>query len=303
MKLFILAGVASLSCVALAAACSSSSSKGSGGGGGDGGSSGEGGGDAKTGDAGGSSSGGTTYSGALAAAETTAGVFDIAGSFVLTPDASAAGNMCPGSGVMSGSCCYEPPAAARDAGAAGDAGTVAVFSAGTITIKDGTSTLANLNPGTNGAYGITSGAMNPTVKWTAGDTLAVSAAGATVDAFTGNLVTVVDLAGVTPVLSLKTATSVPLASPLVVSWTAGTATTVRVTLLAAKGTAGDGLISCSVDDSAGTVTVPTALLSKFATGDTGALSLTRQSTNTATGANVTVQLLSSTTSTGLVKFQ
>jgi hypothetical protein len=300
MKFFILAGVASLSCVALAAACSSSSNKGSGGGG-DGGSSGEGGGDAKSGD-GGSSSGGTPYSGALAAAEATAGVFDIAGSFIATPDASATANMCPGSGVMSGSCCYEPPAPASDAGAA-DAGTVAVFSAGTITIKDGTATLANMSPGTNGAYGITSGAMNPTVKWTPGDTLAVSAAGATVDAFTGNIVTVVDLAGITPALSLTTATNVPLATPLVVSWTAGTATTVRVTLLAAKGTAGDGLISCSVNDSAGTVTVPTALLSKLTTGDNGVLSLTRQSVNMATGANVSVQLLSSTTSAGLVKFQ
>jgi hypothetical protein len=303
VKLFILAGVASLSCGALIAACSSSSNKGYAGG--DGGS-GEGGGDAKTGD-GGSSSGGTPYSGALAAAETTAGVFDIAGSFIATPDASGTANMCPGSGVMSGSCCYEPPAAASDAGTADagatDAGTVAVFSAGTITIKDGTSTLANLMPGTNGAYGITSGAMNPTVKWTAGDTLSVSAAGATVDAFTGSLVTVVDLAGVTPALSLKTATTVPLASPLVVSWTAGTATTVRVTLIAAKGTAGDGIISCSVDDSAGTVTVPTALLSKLATGDTGVLSLTRQEVNTATGNNVTVQLLSSTSATGIVKFQ
>jgi hypothetical protein len=306
VKLFILAGVASLSCVALVAACSSSSNKGSGGNGGDGGASGEGGADAKGSD-GGSSSGGTPYSGALAAAETTAGVFDIAGSFVATPDASGTANTCPGSGVMSGSCCYEPPAAASDAGTAdagaADAGTVAVFSAGTITIKDGTSTLANLMPGTNGAYGITSGAMNPTVKWTAGDTLSVSANGATVDAFTGSLVTVVDLAGVTPALSLKTATDIPLASPLVVSWTAGTATTVRVTLIAAKGTAGDGVISCSVDDSAGTVTVPTALLSKLTTGDTGVLSLVRQEVNTATGNNVTVQLLSSTTATGIVKFQ
>ena len=52
-----------------------------------------------------------------------------------------------------------------------------------------------------------------------------------------------------------------------------------------------------------TVTVPTALLSKLTTGDTGVLSLTRQSVNMATGANVSVQLLSSSTSTGLVKFQ
>ena len=300
MKLFILAGVAALSCGALVAACSSSSNKGYAGGG-DGGNSGDGGGDAKTGD-GGSSGGGTPYSGTLAAAETTAGVYDIAGSFIATPDASATANTCPGSGITSGSCCYEPPIVASDAGAA-DAGTIAVFSAGTITIKDGTATLANLNPGTNGAYGITSGASNPTVKWTGGDTLAVSAAGATVEAFTGNLVTVVALAGVTPALSLQTATTVPLADPYVVSWTPGTATTVRVTLIAAKGTAEDGSISCSVDDSAGTVSFPTALLSKLTTGDTGIVSLTRTSLNTATGSNVTVQLASTTSSTGLVKFQ
>jgi len=90
VKLFILAGVASLSCVALAAACSSSSNKGSGGGGGDGGSSGEGGGDAKAGDAG-SSSGGTTYTGALAAAETTAGVFDIAVARMCTNSSGTSG--------------------------------------------------------------------------------------------------------------------------------------------------------------------------------------------------------------------
>jgi hypothetical protein len=300
VKLFILAGVASLSCGALVAACSSSSNHSSGGGGGGDGGASDGGGDAK-GD-GGSSSGGAPYSGTLAAAETTASVFDIAGDFIATPDASATTNTCPGSGVTSGSCCYEPPITASDAGAT-DAGTPAVFSAGTITIKDGTSTLANLNPGTNGAYGITSGASNPTVKWTAGDTLAVSAAGATVDAFTGNLVTVVDLAGVTPTLSLKTATTVPLAAPFVVSWTPGTATSVRVTLIAAKGTAEDGSISCSVDDSAGTVSFPMALLSKITTGDTGVLSLTRQSVNQATGNNVSVQLVSTTATTGIVKFQ
>lgn len=302
MKLFILAGVASLSCGALVAACSSSSNHG-GGGGGDGGSSsgGDGGGDAKTGDGGGSS-GGAAYSGTMAADETTAGVFNIAGEFIATPDASATANTCPGMGVTSGSCCYEPPIVASDAGAA-DAGTVALVSAGTITFKDGTSTLANMNPGTNGAYGITSGASNPTVKWTQGDTLAVSAAGATVDAFTGNLVTVVDLAGVTPVLSLKTATTVPITSPLVVSWTPGTATTVRVTLIAAKGTVEDGSISCSVNDSAGTVTVPTAFLSKLTTGDTGVISLTRQAVSQATGNNVSVQLVSASTTTGIAKFQ
>jgi hypothetical protein len=88
-----------------------------------------------------------------------------------------------------------------------------------------------------------------------------------------------------------------------VSWTPGTATTVRVTLIAAKGTTEDGSVSCSVDDSAGTVSFPTALLSKLTTGDTGIITLTRTSLTTATGNNATVQLASTTSSTGLVKLQ
>jgi hypothetical protein len=196
---------------------------------------------------------------------------------------------------VSGSCCFVPAATPTDAGAT-DAGTIAFDSAGTITFTDGTSAIAAISPGTNGAYGVSS-ANNPSVKWQPGDTLAVSAMGGVVKAFTGNLVTVEDFAGVT------TAATVPITADLVVKWTAGTATTVRLFVDALKGTTQEGSITCDVADSVGTVTVPKALLGKFATGDAGIITLTRTNVTPATDPNATVDLLSTTTTGGTAKFQ
>jgi hypothetical protein len=305
VKLFVLAGMATLSGAALAVACSSSSNKGSPGGGGDGGGVTDGGG----GGDGGSSSGGGghPYAGTLTATRTggTTEVYTISGAFVPTPDVSvpdaSAAATCPTTGTVSGSCCYLPAVAASDAGTV-DAGTVTFDSAGVISIKDGTTAVAALMPASNDGYAISS-ANNPSVKWNPGDTLAFSAAGATVDAFTGNLVTVVDFAGLSPALSLTTATTVPLASAFTLSWTPGTGTNVRLIVGAFDKTTEEGSITCDAADSAGTVTVPTALLSKFATGDTGVLTLTRSNVTTATDLNTTIDLISTTSTAGTLKFQ
>ena len=307
MKLSILAGVASLSCLALVAACSSSSNKGSGGGG-DGGSSsgGEGGG----GDSGSSSGGGSLpYFGAMTASRTVAGattIYTISGGFFATPDVSipdaSAAATCPTAGTVSGSCCFVPPAAPSDAGASDAGATFSFVSAGAITFKDGTAAIAALNPGTNGAYGISS-ANNPSVKWQPGDTLAVSAAGSAVKSFTGNLVTVQDFAGVTPALSYTTPATVPITADFAVKWTPGSASTVRLFVDAVKGTAQVGSIACDVADSAGSATVPAALLSKLTTGDGGVITLTRATVTPATDGNATVDLLSTVTTGGTAKFQ
>ena len=216
------------------------------------------------------------------------------------PDASASAT-CPTTGTVSGSCCFIPPLAASDAGAS-DAGTVSFDSAGTITFTDGTTAIAAISPGMNGGYGISS-ANNPSVKWQPGDTLAVSAAGGVVKSFMANLVTVQDFAGVTPALSYTTATTVPITADLVVKWTAGTGTDVRLFIDALKGTTQEGSITCDEADSAGTVTVPTALLSKLATGDAGIITLTRSNLVSATDSNATVDLISTTTTGGTAKFQ
>jgi hypothetical protein len=305
VKLLIVAGVASVSCAALVLACSSSSNKGSGGGS-DSGTEGEGGKDG--GGDGSSSGGGKVYAGTITATRTPAGmttVYTISGAFIATPDVSipdaSAAATCPMTGTVSGSCCFVPAAAASDAGAV-DGGTVNFDSAGTITVTDGTTAIASLMPASNGGYAISS-SNNPSVKWTGGDTLTIAAAGGTVDTFTGSLVTVQDFAGVTPALSFTTAATVPLATDFVVTWTPGTGTDVRLFVDALKGTAQEGAITCDAADSAGTVTVPAALLAKLATGDTGVITLTRSNLSTGTDANTTVDLLSTTSTGGTAKFQ
>jgi hypothetical protein len=300
MKLSILAVVSTVSCVAAVAACSSSSGNGfqTTPEGDSGTISSEGG----TTDAGSESGGGALpYVGELTAAKEGT-VFTITGAFFPTPTTTPTMPMCPTTGMSSGSCCYIPPAAASDAGTTDGGATAMAQSAGTILIKDGTANVAALNPLPNGGgYGVTSGANNPSVKWTPGDMLSISAAGGTVQAFSGSLTTVDDFAGVTPTLS-TTATTISLGGDLAVSWTAGNGTTVAVTLIAFKGKAGDGLITCQVSDT-GSTSVPGALLAKFTTGDTGAMSINRTNVTKITGPNASVELVGTTTSSGVVKYQ
>jgi hypothetical protein len=304
VKLSHLAGLASLACIGAALACGSSSNKG-GGGEPDGGGGGEGGtlegGGAETGPA------KLPYVGSVSADSTVAATtttHSLTGAFALASDAGAAGadgGTCLG--TESGSCCYVPPGTLAEAGA-GDAGTtVSLVSAGTLSVTDGTTAVANITPGSNNGYAITSGTSNPSVTWNGGDMLTVSAAGAAVEAFSGKMTAVEDFAGLTPALSYKTATTVPIASDLTISWTAGNGTTVHVLIDAVKGTTNEGTISCSAADSAHTVTVPSALLGKFASGDTGLITLNRSSVTQVTGPNATVSLISTSTTGGTAKFQ
>lgn len=307
MKLSILALVSSVSCIAVAAACSSSSgNNGFPGGGGDSGTSGGEGGNGGDGGTGGDTGGGSLpYVGELTATSTpvketdggAANLFTITGAFFPTPTTTPTMPMCPANGTSSGSCCYLPPAVASDAGTTTDGGTtVAAVSAGTITIKDGTANIAALMPNADNGYGITSGTMNPSVTWTPGDMLSISASGATVDAFTGSLTTVDEFSGVTPTLSLTAAATVPLSSDLAISWTAANGTNVTAVLVVKSGT-----ITCQVADSAGTVSMPSALLGKLTTAQEGLLTLSRSKSTTVTGTNATVTLIGTTSSSGLVK--
>jgi hypothetical protein len=298
VKLSILALVSTVTCIGAATACSSSSGNGFNNGGGDSGTSGEAGTASDSGTGGETGGGSLPYVGEVTASNGTA--FTITGAFGPAPTATPTAPMCPATGVSSGSCCYIPPAVASDAGTTTDAGSTAMaLSAGTITIKDGAANVAALNPLANGGgYGITGNGTttNPSVKWTPGDKLSISASGDTVAAFSGSLTTVDDFAGVTPALSLTTATTVPLSADLVIAWTAGNGTNVT-TVLALK----SGSITCQVSDSAGTVSVPSALLGKLTTAQEGLLTLSRATSTTVTGSNATVTLIGTSVSTGLVK--
>jgi hypothetical protein len=147
------------------------------------------------------------------------------------------------SGMVVGSCCYETTGSA----------TPMAASAGAITISDGTSTLATLMPGAYTAGSST----DPTLTWTGGTTLTISAAGATVDAFNVSIVAPGAVAGLSP--ALTSGITISKSSDFVLSWTPGKLACLEMSFGLSQGT-GLAHISCAVDDSAGTLTVPASLL-------------------------------------------
>ena len=125
--------------------------------------------------------------------------------------------------------------------------------AGTITVSDGTSTLGTLAPP---AYGATSAATS-TFTWTPGTALKVASSGGTIDAFSATIVAPGVLNGLMPSFSANI--DVSLKSDLVVSWTASTRACSEISFGLSQG-AGMPHIGCVAPDSAGTLTVPAALL-------------------------------------------
>jgi hypothetical protein len=276
---------------------SSGSASSSGGGSSSGSASSSGGGSSSGGDGG--SSGGTTsaYAGGLGAQIVPGGgtsIYEISGGFFAAPDAGTAGAC---AGTTSGACCFAPIA---DAGTS-SGGPPTYVSAGTITVKNAATTIATMNPAGNGTYSDSS-ATDKTVTWTPGDTLAVSAAGDTVHAFTGNLVTVVDIAGSNPALSSTgAAVTISRSADFTLSWTPGPGPTdaMYFTILAlVTGASGGGSITCRGVDSDGQFVVDKTLLANLAVGDSAILSLQRTSSSTVVNDNTTLVLTSDTVVSG-----
>lgn len=181
-------------------------------------------------------------------------------------------------------------------------------SAGTITIDQGTTKIGTMAPMTIGTtmnvYTDTSG-TDATLKWAGGDTLGFTAAGATVNAFTATVVAGGFMQNVNPALSRTTTLTVPKASDFTITWTAGTTagSLAYFVIAALDGSTSDGTIACQVMDSAGTVTVPKALLGNMMTGDNLTLALDRLRTNEVTMGNVTVRVDAFTETAGIGKLQ
>jgi hypothetical protein len=206
--------------------------------------------------------------------------------FFATPDGgTTSSGACTGTQV--GSCCYTPPS---DGGTTGP--TPTAVSAGGITIKDGNTTIGTMTPNGTTYPALSSGTTN-TLKWTDGDSLAVSAAGDTVHAFSGSVTSVALLAGVTPALSFAPGTTISKSQNFTISWTAGTG---AISLVLTQ-TAAQGVITCSATTDPGTLTVDKSLLANF-TALTGAIVLSRTSTADASPDNADVTLSSSTSTTG-----
>ncbi len=175
-----------------------------------------------------------------------------------------------------------------DAGTPVDAGfTLTQDSAGVITIAgtklDGGVTLV---PSADNTYA----ALSATSRLSAvGDTLTVSAAGATVPAFSGK--TVVTPASVTvtaPGCAASNCGSIPRNAPLLVTWTGGTVGTVTVSAFVGVG-AETSIVQCSYDASAGTGTVPTAALGTLPAG-MGSFSVSVANKTTFTAGSYDVSL-------------
>jgi hypothetical protein len=220
--------------------------------------------------------------------------YSVAGAFVMSGGSSGA---C--AGTMSGSCCYVGPSD----GGAGDGGTATLESAGTLTVKDASNTIATIMPGSAGAYSDNS-ATNTMLKWAAGDMLTFSAAGDKVHAFTGTVKVPDDVAGTNPAFSDTMPAVVSVASDWVVTWTAGSdaSDTMTLSLAALNGASPDGVVTCAGKDSDAKVTVPKDLLMKVGASDTGSVSLTRASSDAPSDDNANVTLSATTSSSGLVKF-
>jgi hypothetical protein len=142
-------------------------------------------------------------------------------------------------------------------------------------------------------------------KWVGGDTLSFTAAGATVNAFSGSVVAPGLMQNINPALSTMTPTMVPSSADFTVTWapdgTSSTASSIFVGAL--KNMAPDGSIYCNGMDSAGSITVPQALLANMSSGDALQIVLTRLMSNTVMMGNANVIIAVSAETLGAGQIQ
>jgi hypothetical protein len=214
---------------------------------------------------------------------------------------------CPASGTKVGDCCFVAPPKPTDAGT-----PPTPPDAGNITLTDGASTLATIDP-TSGVYTAVTNPPTTALTWSPGDKLGVSATGHQVDTYTGMLATGALLSGVTTSGGTATSTmfsdamSINTTSDFVVNWSEDTIATgdnVTLVLTGSHGGASDGSITCFVPDSDKTVSVDKSLLANFSTtGETATVSLSRSVVSNATDANATIYLVGSVSESGAGTYQ
>jgi hypothetical protein len=226
-------------------------------------------------------------------------IWNAAAGFSAAVDAGGAATC---KGTQSGSCCYTP------SGGSSSGSTLTYVTAGDIVIKDGSNAIATMSAGTqNGVMNVytTNSQQDSMFKWAGGDTLTFTAAGGTVNAFSGTVVAPDLMQNITPILSTMTATSVPANSDFTVGWTAGTTSGVASSVFvgAMKGMTPDGSIYCNGMDSAGSITVPQTLLANMTSGDDLQIVVTRLVSTTVKAGNVTVLIGVSAETLGVGKLQ
>jgi hypothetical protein len=204
--------------------------------------------------------------------------------------------VCPG-GTQLGNCCYEPPPATTTTG-----GTPTLVSAGNITVADNGSTLGTLTFASTPIPGYTplSSTTTSTLTWASGDSLTVTAAGATVDAFNGTVKAPGLISGVNPALS--STMTIPLTSSWSVSWTPDTQSGESMIVNLLDDTL-HSAITCTAQDSAGTVSFPASLLSHFTSTDSARVALSRSAATAPSDGNTAVNVLAGVNVAGTGTFQ
>jgi hypothetical protein len=196
------------------------------------------------------------------------------------------GQACAAPGMSAGPCCYRPSSEALT-----DGNAAPPTLAGTIVESIDNTAIADLVPGGVGGYSVANN-----LAWMPGDTLAIRATGGAIHSFTGSVAAPAPIVGLS--LTESNPVQVPTSADLAVSWTAGNATTVSLVVYGPADLSGaTDSIACFVDDSAGTVTVPTALLAHMPVGDASWF-VWRMNTATTTCDNATIGLLAEVESTG-----
>ncbi|MHB1844205.1 MAG: hypothetical protein ACYCWW_05140 [Deltaproteobacteria bacterium] len=211
------------------------------------------------------------------------------------PNIGSTGANC--GGTASGSCCYAPP---------GTGGGSAPIGAGTLTFLDGTQTIGTLpfDP-TNGYVDVTN------LTWNGGDNLSVKAAGdsAGVGVFTASATAPADFVNLTQTQNDGGTASVngspvgvSVSQDLIVTWPAGTAQSLLLTITPSASQPNEGSITCSPNDSDGTVTVSQVLLANYQPGNTGTLEIDRINSGSGTAPNGSVVYQVSTGVSSAVSF-
>lgn len=239
-----------------------------------------GGGSSGTGGGTGTGSGGTEpYYGTFnltAVTEGTTPVFTAIAGFYA--DTGAPASSCPG--TQSGSCCYIP--------AGTKSTTPTPVSAGTLTLTDKGASIGQLTFDASSATGYApiSSLTTSGLSWSPGDTVSVSATGATVEAFSGSAIAPPNIAGLNPMPSETSPFTVTDASGLTVTWTAGSGDS---SLFLALDDASINVITCEVPITAGTLSVPSSLLTHLS--GTGSIGIHAQSASSFNGPNANLAIL------------
>jgi hypothetical protein len=210
-------------------------------------------------------------------------------------------------GEQVGSCCYRNPgrnasgsASGSTTGASGSTssggssgaggssgGRPAAYSAGVITLSDGSSSLGTLMPGMNGAY-----PLDNSQTWSQGDALSASAAGDVVHAFSGTVTAPPPVAVTSPMGSPPLGLAqVSTSQALVVTWNGSGGTKVYTVLGTLSLTQGELITCTSADD--GHVTVPSSLLAHFSSQGYGLLGVFRAVETDASTDNAQVTIYAS----------